>query len=599
MVYTDEQLNFFKFSKLVVDEFPKALRQTFKYMWENVGPGSNWDDSEGVRDSFLTKEGGKTKVPTDKSYEEWDCTALFQATIFAQTFALPDSKGNLKTLSKLYVEPRGSMPDGSFHASVLSPVGNQAETFALAIDQLRLLRNWLSHLSSSEQINKTTFDQHTELAKDAFKALGVVTDSIDDVKSLPESYFPTEEVVRLKNEIRLMRFVTTFSILLVFHRYLKDFISPVIHLVWYFILVVILLVWYFILVVNHLVGYFILVVIHLVWYFILVVILLVWYFILVVNHLVGYFILVVIHLVWYFILVVIHLVGYFILVVIHLSEEVNKYFIKLIKYLKKTKETNSKSNENSPFIYCPQERSLGYDTNSTKMYSSVGSPHSVQVKDPKFGAVVNQQLALASNSYFEAKKIEGNENSRSICCSQERYDTNLTKMYSLVCSPHSVQVKDPKFGVVVNRQQALPSNSYFEAKKIESNENSRSIYCPQERYDTNSTKMYSLVCSPHSVQVKDPKFGAVVNRQLALRSDIHSLLCSYVGAKKTESNENSDTNSKTIYTCNSLGITHDVHADLNNLQRPLLPSNSSLLHLLFTTGTLNQGFKNLSLRLIP
>ena len=588
MVYTDEQLNFFKFSKLVVDEFPKALRQTFKYMWENVGPGSNWDDSEGVRDSFLTKEGGKTKVPTDKSYEEWDCTALFQATIFAQTFALPDSKGNLKTLSKLYVEPRGSMLDGSFHASVLSPVGNQAETFALAIDQLRLLRNWLSHLSSSEQINKTTFDQHTELAKDAFKALGVVTDSIDDVKSLPESYFPTEEVVRLKNKIRLMRFVTTLSILLVFHRYLKDFISPVIHLVWYFILVVILLVWYFISLVIHLVWYFILVVIHLVWYFILVV-----------NHLVGYFILVVIHLVVYFILVVIHLVGYFILVVNHLSEEVNKYFIKLIKYLKKTKETNSKSNENSPFIYCPQERSLGYDENSTKMYSLVCSPHSVQVKDPKFGAVVNRQLALPSNSYFEAKKIESNENSRSIYCPQERYDTDSTKMYSLVCSPHSVQVKDPKFGAVVNRQLALPSNSYFEAKKIESNENSRSIYCPQERYDTDSTKMYSLVCSPHSVQVKDPKFGAVVNRQVVLRSDIHSLLCSYVGAKKTESNENSDTNSKTIYTCNSLGITHDVHADLINLQRPLLPSNSSLLHLLFTTGTLNQGFKNLSLCLIP
>ena len=231
MVYTDKQLNFFKFSTIVVDEFPKALRQTFKYMWENVGPGSNWDDSEGVRNSFLTKEGGKTRVPTDKSYEEWDCTALFQATIFAQTFALPDSKGNLKTLSKLYVEPRGSMPDGSFHASVLSPVGNQAETFALAIDQLRLLRNSLSHLSSSEQINKTTFDQYTGLAKDAFKALGVATDSIDDVKSLPESYFPTGEVVRLKNEIRLMRFVTTLSILSVFLRSLGDFISVVFALV--------------------------------------------------------------------------------------------------------------------------------------------------------------------------------------------------------------------------------------------------------------------------------------------------------------------------------------------------------------------------------
>ena len=209
--FTDEQLNFFKFSKLVVDEFPKALRQTFKHMWENFGPGSIWDDSEGVRNSFLTKEGGKTKVPTDKSYEDWDCTSLFRATIYARTFALPDSKGNLQTLSKLYLEPRGSMPEGSFHASVLSPVGNQAETFALAIDQLRLLRNLLSHLSSSEKINETTFDQYTELTKDAFKALGVATDSIDDVEGLPECHFPTEEVVRLERENKRLKSIVLFD----------------------------------------------------------------------------------------------------------------------------------------------------------------------------------------------------------------------------------------------------------------------------------------------------------------------------------------------------------------------------------------------------
>ena len=209
--FTDEQLNFFKFSKLVVDEFSKALRQTFKHMWENFGPGSIWDDSEGVRDSFLTEEGGKTKVPTDKSYEEWDCTALFQATIHAQTFALPDSKRELKTLGELYLRPRGFMPNGSFHASVLSPVGNQAETFALAIDQLRLLRNSLSHLTSSEKINKTTFDQYTELAKDAFNALGVATDSIDDVKRSPESHFPTEEVARLERESKLLKSIVLFD----------------------------------------------------------------------------------------------------------------------------------------------------------------------------------------------------------------------------------------------------------------------------------------------------------------------------------------------------------------------------------------------------
>ena len=30
--YTHEQLNFLKFTALVVDEFPKALRPTFKHM---------------------------------------------------------------------------------------------------------------------------------------------------------------------------------------------------------------------------------------------------------------------------------------------------------------------------------------------------------------------------------------------------------------------------------------------------------------------------------------------------------------------------------------------------------------------------------------
>ena len=202
-IYTNEQLNNNKFSTLVIDEFPKALRQTFKHMWDNFGPGPIWDDSEVVRNLFLAMEGSNSRVPTNKSYEKWDCTALFQATIYAKIFSSPDSKGNLKTLSEMYVKPRGFMPNGSFHTSVLSPDGNDAETFAVAIDQLRLLRNFLCHTVSSE-MDKTTFDRYIELAKDAFKALGVATDSIDAVGSLDESHFPTEEVARLKRIICLM-----------------------------------------------------------------------------------------------------------------------------------------------------------------------------------------------------------------------------------------------------------------------------------------------------------------------------------------------------------------------------------------------------------
>ena len=131
--FEDKQLNYFKFTSIARDEFPKALRHAFKLMWDTkYGPGQPWDDSVAVRKSFRVKEGGKTKVPTHKSYSNWDCTALFQATIYAQSFALPDSRGHLKTLSEMHKKPHG-LPHGSFHTSVVSPSGNNAVTVALAI----------------------------------------------------------------------------------------------------------------------------------------------------------------------------------------------------------------------------------------------------------------------------------------------------------------------------------------------------------------------------------------------------------------------------------------------------------------------------------
>ena len=204
--FRDEQLNFFKFASIVLNEFPKALRQTFRSMWDNnfghLLGFQPWDDSAVVRNMFLATEGGicKTKVPTNLSYHEWDCTALFQATIYARSLALPDSKGHHRTLSDLYVKPH-KLPLGSFHGSVVSPGGNMAETFALAIDQLRLLRNSLCHSSCSE-IDKPLFDQHVQRAKDAFKAIGVKTDPIVVIGGLTESDFPTQEVRKLEQGIK-------------------------------------------------------------------------------------------------------------------------------------------------------------------------------------------------------------------------------------------------------------------------------------------------------------------------------------------------------------------------------------------------------------
>ena len=198
--YQDEELNFFKFASLVLNEFPKALRQKFKTMWDDTyghRPGFKlWDDSSAVRNLFASLEGDKNKVPIHTSYNEWDCTALFQATIYAQSFP----RGHSFTLSDLYLKPL-ALPYDSFHASVMSPCGNEEETLALAIDQLRLLRNSLCH-SVRSLMDKETFDERMKQAKDAFTALGVATDLLDAVASLDESHFPTNEVHTLNKKIR-------------------------------------------------------------------------------------------------------------------------------------------------------------------------------------------------------------------------------------------------------------------------------------------------------------------------------------------------------------------------------------------------------------
>ena len=196
--YRDEDLNFLKFTSLVLNEFPNALRQTLKTMWDNTyghSPGFQlWDDSTAVRKLFADTEGGTTKVPVRRSYHEWDCTALFQATIYSRTFAVHHG-----TLNDVYVMPRG-LSHGHFHTSVVSTTRNNAETCALAIDQLRLLRNSVCQSTSSE-MTKVTFDQYLRHAKDAFQALGVSTAPIDAVGSLLESDFPTSKVRKLEQAI--------------------------------------------------------------------------------------------------------------------------------------------------------------------------------------------------------------------------------------------------------------------------------------------------------------------------------------------------------------------------------------------------------------
>jgi hypothetical protein len=201
--YSHEELNYFKFASIVFKEFPDALRSIFVDMWDTrVAPSSTvWDDSLFVRNKL--KGDVAAKLPMNEPFEKWDCTALFQATLHTRTFALPDSTGKKKTLGEMYLKGRKATP-GSFHSAVKSSSGDANETIALAIDQLRLLRNTLCH-TSSPQINKVTFDDYVKHAKDAFTALDFSTTSLERIGSMKESDFPTKEVEKLNEEINHLR----------------------------------------------------------------------------------------------------------------------------------------------------------------------------------------------------------------------------------------------------------------------------------------------------------------------------------------------------------------------------------------------------------
>ena len=220
---SDEELNFCRFGLIVFRVFPKVLREIFIKLWNKKFPSILWDDSVEVRKKLKLSESKglkssgkkgnkKTEIPTEKSIKEWDCTALFQATIYAKTFVT--SKGS--TLNDTYLTATKSA-SGSFHPSVESSKGNQEETYALTIDQLRLLRNELCHINNSKII-KTHFDDNLQRVTDALKAAKADTSFLDEVNEIKEYGFGLEKVREIEERlvkeleaIKLAGNVTDFS----------------------------------------------------------------------------------------------------------------------------------------------------------------------------------------------------------------------------------------------------------------------------------------------------------------------------------------------------------------------------------------------------
>jgi hypothetical protein len=112
-------------------------------------------------------------------------------------------------------------PPGSFHPSVQSSTGDQDETYALAIDQLRLLRNTLCH-SLKPEIVKTDFDNYVQLVTNALAAVNVDTAFVDTIGQMSEDDFPTERVQEL-HECR----VKELQVNSVFHENVEQKLSSI------------------------------------------------------------------------------------------------------------------------------------------------------------------------------------------------------------------------------------------------------------------------------------------------------------------------------------------------------------------------------------
>lgn len=132
---------------------------------------------------------------------------MCQATINAKSFA--NSTG--QTLHDLYLRPL-RLPFGRFHSSVVSPRGDPEETRALAIDQLRRVKNLLAHLAD-DKMDQVTFDRNIHRTMEAFQALGVSTKEIQKLGNLPESDLLTSQSSKLRFQ-RNMAIATGVGLLL-------------------------------------------------------------------------------------------------------------------------------------------------------------------------------------------------------------------------------------------------------------------------------------------------------------------------------------------------------------------------------------------------
>ena len=171
--YTKEQLNYFRICYVTTDILTEGLREIFKQEWDKQHKSTKgeWKDEPCNGLDFYNGESPKNQrrnahllvTMQNGSREEWDCTMLFYSILFS------DSVG------------------GSLNATVRKHV-----------DDLRNFRNQeFAHMAQGS-LSQTDFQSAISKVEVAFRALGLPTAEIQDIKN--QKTFATEELQKiLKN----------------------------------------------------------------------------------------------------------------------------------------------------------------------------------------------------------------------------------------------------------------------------------------------------------------------------------------------------------------------------------------------------------------
>ena len=172
MIYTEEQLNYFRICYIVTTILTQALRSIFKKEWDRRYPSGEWNDTPKNGLDFYNMECSGSRKPNARllatikcgNSAKWDCTTLFSVLL--------NSNSVSHGLSPMNCSP---------------------------IDDLRQFRNEeFAHMPRG-QLPEKPFILAVRRVETAFQVLGLSTVKIQEIRK--QTSFPTEELQKVQRDV--------------------------------------------------------------------------------------------------------------------------------------------------------------------------------------------------------------------------------------------------------------------------------------------------------------------------------------------------------------------------------------------------------------